>query len=87
MLLEREDPALVEPQAFPHGVATLDRAVEWAHAGLVAVRELAVHVDDQVAVPLVEFLLHRQSSGAKAQGVKLLIPGPAFVHELLLRSI
>ena len=38
VLLEREDAAVVEPEAFPDGVAALHRAIERADAGLVAMR-------------------------------------------------
>ena len=58
VLDELEDPALVQPQPLPHGVPALDGAVERADAGLVAVQELAAHVDDQVPVALVELLQH-----------------------------
>jgi hypothetical protein len=46
----------VEPEPFPDRVAALDDGVERAHPGPVAVRELAVHVDDEVAVTLIEDL-------------------------------
>ena len=59
VLDQPEDPAVVEPQALPDRVAALHRAVERADAGLVAVHELAVDVDEQVAVALVEGLEHQ----------------------------
>ena len=40
-------------------VAALDGRVERAHRGAVAVGEPAAHVDDQIAVALIERLQHR----------------------------
>ena len=50
---------VVQPQPLPDGVAALHGRVERADARLVAMHEPAVDVDDQVAVALVERLLHR----------------------------
>ena len=51
VLREPEDPAVVEPQALPDGVAALDDGVERAETcGLVAVAQHAVDVDEQVAL-------------------------------------
>ena len=58
VLVQPEDPPGVEPQALPDRVAALDRGVERAHRGPVAVGELAAHVDDQVAVALIVILQH-----------------------------
>ena len=58
VLGQAEDFAVVNAQSLPHGVAALHGGVEWADGGLVAVQQLAVDVDDQVAVFLVEFLKH-----------------------------
>ena len=51
-----EDAAVVQAQPLPDGVAPLHHRVERADAGLVAVNERPVHVDEEVAVPFVELL-------------------------------
>ena len=59
VLVQPEDPAVVEPQALPDRVAALHGRVERADRGLVPVGQVPADVDDQVAVPLVESLQHR----------------------------
>ena len=61
VLVQAEDAAVVEAQPFPDGVAALHDRIERADAGLVAMDEAAVDVDDEVAVFVVEFLEHRLS--------------------------
>src|SRR5690606_7369225 len=56
--VEAEDAAVVEAEPLPDGVAALDGRVERAHAGLVAVDEATVDVDEEVAVAFVELLEH-----------------------------
>ncbi len=58
MLGEFEDGVVVESEAFPDGVAALDGGVEWADAGVVAVDEFGVDVDEEVAVAFVVGLEH-----------------------------
>src|SRR5262249_30179845 len=58
---EPEDPAVVEPQPFPDRIAALHDRVERADAGLIPVREPAADADQQIAVALVEGLLHYAS--------------------------
>ena len=58
VLGQAEDFAVVNAQPFPDRVTTLYCGVEWANAGLVAVQQLTVDVDKQIAVFLVEFLKH-----------------------------
>src|SRR5262245_7404410 len=58
MLVELEDFTLVQAQPFPHGIAALDDGVERTYARVVAVEELAVDIDEQIAVLLVERLQH-----------------------------
>ena len=64
MLAEPEDPALVEPQSLPDRVTTLDRGVEGADRGLVAVRQHTAHVDDEVTVAVVKGLQHYGAPGS-----------------------
>ena len=58
VLVEAEDLAVVEAEAFPDAVAALHERVEGGDARFVAVEKLAVDVDDEVAVALVEGLQH-----------------------------
>ena len=58
VLVEREDPAVGQPQALPDRVPALHDRVERGHPRLVPVRQAAADVDDQVAVALVELLQH-----------------------------
>jgi hypothetical protein len=67
MLDEPEDAALVEPEAFPHGVPTLNDAVERAYAGLIAMDELTVDVDDEIPIPLIKSLEDDAPSSSKAR--------------------
>ena len=50
--------------SFPHGVAALHGRVERADRGLVAVDELAVDVDEEIAVLVVGFLEHGSQAPA-----------------------
>ena len=54
---------VVEPEALPDRVTALDGRVERADRSPVAVGELAVHADDEVAVPLVVTLPHHYLPG------------------------
>ena len=47
---ERGDPAIVDTQAFPHGVTALDDTVENGNASLGTRLQLAVDVDENVLV-------------------------------------
>ena len=58
VVFEAEDASVVEAQPLPHRVAALHDAVEGAHAGLVAVHERTVHVDEDVRVAWIEALQH-----------------------------
>ena len=53
----------IEPQSFPDRVAALDRRVERADAGLIPMHQLAVDVDQQIAVFFVEVLEHMSPIG------------------------
>ena len=46
VLVQFEDAAVVESQAFPNGVATLHDRIERADPGLVAMDETAIDIDD-----------------------------------------
>ncbi len=61
MLGQPEDASVVEPQAFPYGVAALHDGIKRTHPGLAAVDELAVDVDLEVAIPFVVLLQHGQA--------------------------
>ena len=58
MFREAKDAAFVQSQAFPNAVAALYQRVEGAYAGLVAMDELAIDVDDEFTIALVELLQH-----------------------------
>jgi hypothetical protein len=59
VLVQPEDPPVVQPEPLPDRVAALDGRVERAYRGAVAVGEPAAHVDDQIAVALIGCLQHR----------------------------
>jgi hypothetical protein len=63
MLLELENPSLVQPQSFPDRIAALDSRIERADSGFVAMDQLPVDVDDQVAVFRVKLLKHEKKEG------------------------
>src|SRR6266496_2562022 len=58
MFVQLEDLAVVETQSLPDRVAALHHGVEWTDAGLIAVDQVAVDVDDQIAISVVELLQH-----------------------------
>ena len=58
MLVQFENATAVKPQSFPNGVATLHRGIKRADSRFVAMNELTVDVNDQIAVSFVEFLKH-----------------------------
>ena len=58
VLVEFEDPPVVEAQTLPYRVAPLHCRVEGADAGLVTVDQLAVDVDEEVLVLGIELLEH-----------------------------
>jgi len=60
MLVQFEDATVVEPKPLPNRVTALYRRIEWTDPGLVAMHELTVDVDDQVAVPGIKFLKHEE---------------------------
>ena len=92
---QAEDFSVVNTKPFPHGIAPLHGGVERTDAGLVAVQQLAVYVDQQIAVFLIEFLEHDFRLSRDAVGVKLLInlvalpeyPGERVWNRHLLRFI
>jgi len=60
MLVQFEDPTVVKTQPFPNRVAALHRRIERTDPGFVAMDQLTVDVDDQVAVPGIKFLKHEE---------------------------
>jgi hypothetical protein len=60
--VEFEDPAFVQPQSFPYRIPALHGGIKRTDPCLVAVHELAVDINDQVAISLIEFLKHDQQS-------------------------
>jgi len=81
VLVQPEDPPVVQPEPLPDRVAALDGRVERAHRGVVAVGEPAAHVDDQVAVALIEDLKHEDLPGRDAIAVQAVEVGQALVRE------
>ena len=63
MLQELENPAVVKPQSFPDCIAALDSRIERADPGFVAMDQLSVDIDDQVAVFRVKLLQHEKKEG------------------------
>lgn len=70
VLPQLEDAPVVQAQPLPDRIAPLHNRVERADAGFVAVNERPVHVDDEIAVPLVKPLQHRVSSSTAGQGAQ-----------------
>ncbi len=61
MLIQLEDSPVIKPQSLPDRITSLHRRVERTNAGFVAMNELAVEVDQQVAVSLIKLLQHRDA--------------------------
>src|SRR5215831_12208786 len=60
MFVKFEDPAVVQPQSFPHCVTSLHGRVKRADPSLIAMHQLSIDVYEQISVSLVEFLKHRE---------------------------
>ena len=60
MLVQFKDATVVEPKPLPNRVTALHRRIEWTDPGLVAMDELTIDVDDQVAVLGIKFLKHEE---------------------------
>jgi hypothetical protein len=58
MFVELENPAVVQPQSLPHRVAALHSRIKRTNPCLIAVNQLTVDINDQIAISLVEFLKH-----------------------------
>jgi hypothetical protein len=58
MFVELKDAPVIQPQPFPDRIAALHRGIKGADARPVPLEELAVDVDQQIAVLLVELLEH-----------------------------
>jgi len=58
MLVQLENMAVVQTQAFPDRVAALDCRIKRADSSLVAMHQLPVDVHDQIAISLIKFLQH-----------------------------
>jgi len=56
MLVQFENPAVVNSQPFPDGIPTLHRRIERADPGFIAMKQLTVDVNDQIAISFVEAL-------------------------------
>ena len=60
VLVQFEDATVVESKPFPDCVPALDCGIERTDSGFVAMHELTVDVDDQVAVLGIKFLKHKR---------------------------
>ena len=69
MLVKFENPALVQPQPFPDRIAALHGRIKRADPGLIAVHELTVDANDQVAISLIKFLKHLKLSFRAKGGI------------------
>ena len=58
MLVKFKNPAVVQAQSFPHRVPALDGRIKRTDTRFVAVHELTVDINDQIAISLIEFLKH-----------------------------
>ena len=60
MLMQLEDASVVKPQPFPDCVTALHRGIKRTDSCFVAMHELTVDIDDQVAVLWIKFLKHKK---------------------------
>jgi len=58
VVVQFENPTLIKSQTLPDSIPTLHGRIEWTDPSLVAMNELAVDVNDQIAVSFVESLEH-----------------------------
>ena len=58
MFVQFENATVIKSQTFPDSIPTLHGRIEWTDPGLIAMNELPVDVNDQVAISFVEFLQH-----------------------------
>jgi hypothetical protein len=62
MFVQLEDATVIKAQTFPDSIPTLHRRIEWTDPSLIAMDELAIDINDQVAISLVEFLQHSKTA-------------------------
>src|SRR6185369_15885703 len=58
MFVELKNSAVIQAQPFPDCVAALHCRIERSDSGPIAMHELPVDIDNQVAISLIEFLKH-----------------------------
>ena len=65
MLVQLEDPSVVKPQPFPDCVTALHRGIKGTDPGFIAMHELTVDIDDQVAILLIKSLQRLPNRGLR----------------------
>jgi len=65
MLMQLEDASVVKPQSFPDCVTALHRGIKRTDPGFIAMHELTVDIDDQVAISLIKSLQHLPNRGLR----------------------
>jgi hypothetical protein len=63
MLMQLEDASVVKPQSFPDCVTALHSGIKRADPGFIAMDELTVDIDDQVAILPIKLLGHEKKEG------------------------
>jgi hypothetical protein len=63
MLMQLEDSSVVKPQSFPDCVTALHRGIKRTDPGYIAMHELTVDIDDQVAILRIKLLEHEKKEG------------------------
>src|SRR4030095_16681370 len=58
MLVKLENPAVVQPQSSPHCIPALHGGIKRTDPRLIAMHELTVNINDQIAISIIEFLKH-----------------------------
>ena len=58
VVVQFENPTVIKSQPFPDSIPTLHGRIEWTDPSLIAMNELAVDVNDQIAISFVESLKH-----------------------------
>src|SRR5205085_2686265 len=82
VLIEPKDASVIQPQPFPDGVATLHHRIERADAGLIARQQLAVDINNDITISLVELLQHGLSLRFRGSGDKMRIARGALTMNL-----
>jgi hypothetical protein len=70
VFVQFEDAALIQAQSLPYRIPALHCRIKRADAGVIAMNQATVYVNDQIPVPFIEFLQHLTADQSTAKHAK-----------------